>query len=883
MKLLDSLRSLSTRFFFHPPATEMDEELQSHIQLRADDLERSGLSRAEAERRARIEFGSRERYREEMAEACGGNLLSSFAQDLRVSLRVLRKSPGFTITAILTLALAIGANSVVFSVMDALVFRSLDVPNRKQLYSLERKSDQWGYESYLNYIDLRDRNRSFNGLAAENFSQAGLDTGKDPSHVWLDETSGNYFDVLGLQPYLGRFFHRADEHGPNSMPYVVLSYAYWHSRFQEDRNVIGRVVQLNKHPFTILGVAPPGFQGSFIAFDSDMFVPIVNQEQIDGQNQLNDRRARWISTLIGSLKPGITRAQAVADLNSIGAALEKSYPKEEGQLSFLLVRPGPGSAFGGAIRMFLAGLIVLTGLTLLGACTNLGTLFAARAADRSREVALRLALGSSRRRILRQLLTEATLIGLGGGAVGVGLSMVLIHRLSMWRPFPQFPLSLPVRADASMYLLALILAVISGLLFGIVPVRQVLRANPYEVVKAGSTVSIGRRVILRDVLVFVQIAICALLITASLVAMRGLTRSLQTNLGVVPQNALLVDTDLGMAGYSGDRVPDMQKRMADAVREIPGVAAVGTVDIPPLHMGWTSTDIFKDQTTDLKPTNAAASPILYSVSPEYFSAAGTTLLAGRSFTLHDGKDAPRVAVINQEFAHKVFGSASAALGHYFKRSNGTRIQVVGIVEDGKYTANIAEDRQTAVFLSLLQSPARETWLVVRSNRDSKQLAEAVHSTLRNLDSGLPCFIQTWEEEMNGALFASRMATTSLSVLGMLGAMLSITGIFGMAAYSVSKRLKEFGIRIALGAKRRTVLKTALGRAAQLLAIGSLAGVTLGLLATRVLSFIVYEATPRDPLVLIGVFFAMLLLGMIAAWIPAQRALSVNPLELLHEE
>jgi hypothetical protein len=304
---------------------------------------------------------------------------------------------------------------------------------------------------------------------------------------------------------------------------------------------------------------------------------------------------------------------------------------------------------------------------------------------------------------------------------------------------------------------------------------------------------------------------------------------------------------------------------------------------PPLHMGWDTTNVFTDTTSDFRPSNAAGEAILYSISPEYFRAAGTALLTGRTVTWHDDKEAPRVAVINREFARKFFGSVTGAMGRYYKRQDGTRIQVVGIVEDGIYTANLAEDRSSAMFLPLLQSPPNESWLILRSSRDPQQLAAEIRSTLHDLDAGLSCFIQTWNQEMSGALFAPRMATISLGVLGLMGAMLSITGIFGMASYSVSKRLKELGIRMALGAQRKEVLQAALGRAFKLLAFGSATGLLLGILASRVLAFIVYQATPRDPLVLAAVVLAMASVGLLAAWIPAQRALSIDPMILLREE
>jgi len=329
-------------------------------------------------------------------------------------------------------------------------------------------------------------------------------------------------------------------------------------------------------------------------------------------------------------------------------------------------------------------------------------------------------------------------------------------------------------------------------------------------------------------------------------------------------------------------VPAMQKRMIDALEAIPGIRSVGSVDRLPLYYGANSSSVFTDETTDLKPSNAAVEVALYNVSPDYFDAAQTALLAGKSFSWHDDKNSPRVAVINREFARKIFGSVSNALGGYFKLPGGSRVQVVGIVEDGKY-ASLAENLQPAMFLPVLQSPSSQATLVVRSDRDQQQLTAAIKSTVQELDAGLPFTIRTWSDELESALFPSRMATLALGVLGVMGAMLSVTGIFGMAAYSVSKRLRELGIRIALGGQRREVLRAALGRAFKLLAVGSAAGLLLGILASRVLAFIVYQATPRDPVVLAGVVLAMALLGLVAAWIPARRALAVNPTVLLREE
>jgi predicted permease len=441
-----------------------------------------------------------------------------------------------------------------------------------------------------------------------------------------------------------------------------------------------------------------------------------------------------------------------------------------------------------------------------------------------------------------------------------------------------------VNPDAGVYGVALLLALASGFLFGAVPVKQVLRTTPYEVIKAGPSSRVGRQIAVRDWMLGAQVAICALLVIASMVAVRGLARSLHTDLGIEPRDALLVDIDLKMAGYRDYEVPPMQKRLIDAMESIPGVASTGLVGpFPPLQPALVNRSIvFADKTADLRPSKAAADPVTFSISPEYFRAAGTVLLSGRAFTWRDDKNAPRVAVVNPEFASRLFGSAAKAIGGYYRMPDGTRIQVVGIVEEAKYTS-LAEAPQPAMFLPILQLPSNETWLVLRSPRDPQQLSAVIRAKLRELDPGLPAYIETWNNLMVRAFFAPRMTAISLGVLGVIGALLSITGVFGLAAYSVSKRLRELGIRMALGAQRKEVLEAALGRALKLLAFGSGAGLLLGILTSRVLASIVYQANPRDPLVLAGAVLAMSLVGLLATWIPARRALSINPSMLMREE
>ncbi|HEY1965606.1 MAG TPA: ABC transporter permease [Acidobacteriaceae bacterium] len=860
---------------------EIDAELKAHIELRIEDNLAAGMSPEEAHRDAVLRFGNATVMRERASAEDTSPLLAGIGRDVHYAFRQLRHSPGFALTAILTLALGIGANVVVLSVLNALILRPLDLPHADRMYTIEQKNHGDVSQSYPDYLDYRARNWTFADMAAYRLMAAGLSAEGSAKMGWGYEASGNYFDMLGVQPALGRFFHASDEHGPNSAPYIVLSDAFWRSRFHADPHAIGTTADLDKHPFTILGVAPSGFHGTETFLWPDFWMPMLNEQQVEGDEFLTKRgnHGLWI---LGLLKPGVTEQQATESLNAVAGRLAKQYPATDAGMGARLVEPGLiGDLFGDATRTFLFGILLLSCLVLLAACANLASIFAARAADRSRELAIRLAIGSSRWHILRQLLTEAVLVSLAGGIVGTTFATVLLRALTLWQPFSDFPIHVTVTADARVYGLALLLSIASGVLFGMLPARQIWRTDAARVIRGTAAPVLFRRFTLRDLLLGVQIALCTLLVTASLVALRGMQRSLHAPIGFEPQGAMLASTDMQMAGYSNDAALPLQKRMLQEALATPGVIAAGTVNTTPLSGSGSTTTIFRDGSTEFGVSHGALGAKYFDMSPGYLMAAGTRLMTGRDFTWQDDTKSPKVAVINQAFARKLFGNASA-LGQHFMTGKDDRYEIVGIVEDGKYDA-LTEEPWPAVFYPLAQTLNSRTILVFRSQLPPADAAEMLNRILTSIDPALPISIESWPASLGLVLFPARVAAASLGIMGLLAAMLALTGTFGVAAYSVSKRMRELGIRVALGARRTQLMRSALGRPLVLLTSGSIVGLVLGMLTSRFLAQVVYHATSRDPLALVGVVATMALIGLVATWIPARHALSVDPARLLREE
>ncbi len=815
--------------------------------------------------------------------------MTTLLQDLRFALRQMLRSPGFALTAVLTLALGIAANVIVFGVLQALVLRPIDVPHAEQVMTLAHKDQPYPIFSYPEVRDVRDGSTVFSAVAAQMIQNFGMEANGATRPVWGAEVSGQYFEVVGIKPFLGRLLERADDDHPGASQAAVLSWPVWRSDFGAEPNIVGKTIRLNKHPYTIVGVTPEGFYGTEKFGMLDIFVPMANEALLDGVDWLESRSDPHVYSSV-RIKDGVTMPQVQAELDTIAARIARQYPKDEEKLSLKLTRPGlMGDFFGAPARGFLAGVLLLAGIVLLAACANLGGLFAARTADRTREIAIRMAIGSSRWRVIRQILVEAVLISILGGACACGLAWIALTGLANWRPPTEYPMRFfAVQPQPSLILMGLLISVLAGAVFGVMPLRQIFKTDPNEAIKSGGSQSTtGRRWALRDVLLAAQIALCCVTVTAAFVSLRGLRKGLTMDMGFNPKHAVLTKFELSQAGYSSESAEHFQRQLLERVSHLPGVTAVAYGQTTPLSLDTNTPDVFSQETTDFRPSKRAFGAFEYDVSPGYFTAAETSLLAGRDVSFADTARTPPVAVVNREFARRLFHS-NDAVGRYFKNSSGQSIQIVGVVADGKYFS-LTEDQAAAAFFPITQKTTTHTSFIARTQPDSSDLATndiaaTIRQVIRDLDPAVPVRESSvWHSQLGLTFFVSQVATVALGLFGAFGLLLSITGTFGLASYTVSKRLRELSIRVALGAQAKQILSAALGRMLILLASGSVVGILLGVAASRVLSAIVYQASAQDPFVLAAVVLTLLITGSLSVAGPVRRALHIDPAILLREE
>ncbi len=862
---------------------DLAEELASHVALRAADLVRGGMEPDRAERQARLELGAREAHRESARQSFGLRWIDELIQDLRYAGRTLRRSPLLVAVATLSLGLGIGANTVAFSVLNALILRRPPVAEADRLRFFD--TNRGPTLSFPDYRDLRDENRTFDGLAAFRPAPMGLGTAGATRRVWGMIVTGNYFTLLGVEPALGRFFRTDDDRAPGANPVAVLSHEAWRTRFGADSAIVGRTVRINDLAFQVLGVAPPGFFGTEFIYRPELWVPMSMQPQIEGWSWL-DERPTQNAMVVGRLAAGVSADRAEADVNRILADVGKRFPATSAGVRAHLTQPGlVGDAGRGPARAFLSGVMALALVVLLAAIVNLTSLIAARTRERSREIALRVSIGAGRGRVLRQLTTETLLLSLIGAGLGWVGARAILGALSRWELPIGIPLRVAVEPDGRVFGFALLVTVAIGLVVGAASARQAWGVDLVGTLKNEPGARRVRRGLGREALLGLQVAMATVLLTATAASIRGLTAALRMPIGFERRGLAVAGFDQALEPKSREEMQAFQRRVIDQVARLPGVTSAALAAALPLTYDHSRTSVFPDGTADFRASSAITATDLR-VSPGYFETLRTPIVAGRAFTWHDDQEAPLVAVVNRAFGRQVFGEThdDGLLGRRYRWTrDGPAVLIVGVVPDGKYTT-LTEDPRPAVFRPLTQAANSTALVVARSSAPVAATAELLRETLTRLDPHVPLFaVGSVDQLTEIAFLPSQVASWALGAFGLLAVMLAVTGIYGTAAYVVSRRAREIGVRVALGARPVQVLRFTLGRTALVLLAGSLAGLALAAAAARLLESVVYQASARDPWVLLLAAVAMAVVGLLAALSPALRALSLDPLKVLRAE
>ena len=806
--------------------------------------------------------------------------------DLRLALRRLRQNPGFTFIAIVTLALGIGANTAIFSAINAVLLRPLPVERSTELVSLNQfmGSETVPAISYPVYRDFRDRNTVFSGLITYRMTPVSFGLPGDSQRVWSYLVSGNYFQVLGVNAVRGRILLPEDDTRGGGHNVVILSYECWQKRFGGDPGIVGRSVKFNSQEFTVLGVTPRGFFGTELFYSPEVFFPIALQKQIEGGTGYLDRRETSNTFAVGRLKPGVTRAQAEAGLNSVARQIAQEHPKEDGGLKILLTPPGlAGNYIRGAVIGFAAALFGVSALVLLVACTNLVSLLLARAADRRKEIAIRLALGAERARLVRQLLTESLLVALAGGAVGGLLALWITDALAGWKPpVIDFPLLLNVRPDARVFFFALLVSLLTTLLFGLLPALQATGTDLVPALKNEAGSERTRHWHLRDYMVGAQVAMSTLLLVCSVLVVRSLQQALFAPIGYNPNGAVTVSFDLNSQGYDEARGREFQRRLLEKVRALPGIESAALADWLPLTLSMNNDSIFIEGKPKPKPSEAP-SAFAFSVTPDYFHAMQTRIFAGRDFDSRDRQNGKRVAVVSQTFARLLLPGENP-IGHRFAAStDGPMTEIVGVAQDGKYFS-LSEAEKPAYWTPWESGYSATASLVARSNLSGPQALQLIRGVVRGLDPDVALFSTgTLAAQLDLPLFPARIAGSALGSFGLLALILAATGIYGVMAYAISRRTREIGIRMAIGAGQPQVLGLVLRHAFVLIGSGTLVGLAAALVVGRLLGQILYGIQPTDPLTFGIVFLLMLAVATLACWVPARRAILIDPIRALRQE
>ena len=833
--------------------------------------------------------------------------MAHLVQDLRFALRTFRKAPVFVVVAILSLALGIGANTAIFSLVDQVLLRLLPVKNPEQLVLLWGRGEHYGSNngpnklSYPMYADFRDKNQVFSGMFCARQNSMSLSFEGKTERIAGELVSGTYFPVLGVSPAIGRVFSVEDDQTKGGHPYAVLSYRFWLSRFGGDPGVIGKKLLVNGYPLTVVGVSQAGFDGTDPAYSPQIRVPIMMKAQMDQLNfyNLEGRRGRWVNAY-GRMKPGITMQQAKAGLEPLfhqmlemevqDQAFAKAAPLTKQNFLKMYIDLLPASKGRSYLRQqFSSPLLVLTAivaLVLLIACANVANLLIARATARQKEIAVRLALGAGRSRIVSQLLMESLLLALGGGVAGLALAVWIDRALIGFLPQGSTPMIISTTPDWRILTFNLGVSLLTGLIFGLVPALQSTRPNLAPTLKdqVGSIAG-GTSVGLRKALVAAQVTLSLLLLIGAGLFIRSLKNLKDLDPGFKTQNLLTFAVDPPLNGYKPERTSQFYRQLKESLSSIPGVESSGLAVVPILA------DNEWDNSMSVESYNAKPGewidPHVNFVSPDYFKTLDLPIMLGRDFRITDVNGAPKVAIINEKFAKQYFGGASAIGRHLGMGGDpGTKldIEVVGVVRDAKYES-MREEMPLEVYTPYTQqSFVLGMNAYVRTARDPDQVFSSVRRVVNNLDPNLPVFdMKTLETQMAETLITERLVASLSSAFGFLATLLAAIGLYGVMAYTVARRTREIGIRMALGAARGDVVWLVMKEVLVLVAIGIAVGLPASWAVTGLVQSQLYGIKPNDLLTIVMATLGITAIALLAGYVPARRATMVDPMRALRWE
>jgi len=886
MRLWKELSFIVRRLIYRRHAEQdLDEEIRAHLEIETEQNIAGGMSPEEARRAARRSFGSVALSKEDCRAMWGLGSLEKFWQDLRYGLRMLLKNPGFTTVAILTLALGIGANTAIFTLLDKVLIRPLPVEQPHQLVTfVEDASGAPGIFSYPLYAEIRDRNDELLGVVAYEQRPFSMSDGNATERVIGQIVSGNYFATLGVRPALGRFFLPEEDRTPNTHPVIVISHGLWRKSFGADPAVIGKTLNLNAYRYTVVGVAPSEFTGTTRGTACDVYVPIMMQARVGARRDgmLDNRNAGWLQ-LIGRLKPNVTRQQAQAALSTpVDDAARTFSGKDADNIGdptkvFLMDGSRGHTDRVKDLSTPLKLLMGVVGFVLAVACANVANLLLARASKRRKEIAVRLAIGAGRWRIVRQLLTEsAILAGLGGGA---GLLVAywftgLLLRIQQQTNY--IPRALDGSLDERALGFTLGLSFVTGIVFGLAPALVASKPDFVAVLKEEThgLERVARRLSLRNLLVVTQVALSLVVLIGAGLLLKSL-RSLQAiDPGFDPAKVVTVSFDLGQNGYNEARGRQFIAQLSERVAALPGVETVSFARIVAFSdIPWVGPLIIEGSRPQPVNTNA--------IGPNYFQTLGASIAQGREFTARDTADAPLVVVVNESAARR-YWPGQEVVGKRIVRGR-QFAEVIGVVRDSK-EKGLTADPRPALYTPLLQNYFPELTLHVRTATPSQTLLAAVRREAQSLDPTLPVYnLGTLAQQKDGSLYTERLAAALLTIFGLLALSLAAVGIYGVLSYAVTERTREMGIRLSLGARPRDLLKLVLRQGMILTLIGLVVGVGASFALTRLIAKLLYGVSATDPLTFVVIPILLTGVALLACWIPARRATRVDPLVALRFE